>query len=124
MLIILKVITPERMSISELAGFGASFAYGTTSKSDAVIAAVGNAGTELYWYGNEFYFSFIGKRYGFLCLYCNVYFANVGFAGLKALALYGVNKQHNIQISRHKAYTTAGNISDTASTSHLLVFYL
>lgn len=107
--------TAGKVSISELAGFGASFAYGTTSKSDAVIAAVGNAGTGYTGMVTSSISASLEKDTDSYVFTATYDFANVGFAGLKALALYGVNKQHNIQID--KAYTTAGNISDITSTS-------
>ena len=102
--------TAAKVSISELAGFGASFAYGTTSKSDAVIDAMGNAGTGYTGMVTSSISASLEKDTDSYVFSATYDFSKVGIAGLKALALYGVNNQHNIQ-------TSTTSISDIKMTS-------
>ena len=91
-----------RVSISELAGFGASFAYGTTSSDDAVIAGVGNGpGT---YTGMPIRASAITltkdtDSYKFDVSYD---FAKAGVTGLKGLVAYRVAEQNAAKVD----YTT------------------
>lgn len=85
--------TAGRISISELAGFGASFAYGTTSKSDAVIAGMGNGPTSYtstMIRGTSTRMMADTDSYLFAATYD---FSKLGVAGLTALAQYGWTSQ-------------------------------
>ena len=88
--------TAGRISISELAGFGASFAAGTVSSSDSVIAGMGNGptsytstmirGTSTRMLANT-------DSYLFAATYD---FSKIGVTGLSALAQYGWTKQDRV----------------------------
>jgi imipenem/basic amino acid-specific outer membrane pore len=81
--------TAGRVSISELAGFGASFAYGTVSKSDSVIAGMGNGPTSYtstMIRGTSTRMMADTDSYLFAATYD---FSKIGVAGLTALAQYG-----------------------------------
>ena len=88
--------TAGRISISELAGFGASFAAGTVSSSDTVIAGMGNGptsytstmirGTSTRMVANT-------DSYLFAATYD---FSKIGVTGLSALAQYGWTKQDRV----------------------------
>jgi len=85
--------TAGRVSISELAGFGASFAYGTTSKNDAVIAGMGNGPTSYtstMIRGTSTRMLSDTESYLFQATYD---FGKLGIAGLTAVAQYGWTKQ-------------------------------
>ena len=82
-----------RISISELAGFGASFAYGSTSKDDAVIAGMGNGPTSYtstMIRGTSTRMLSDTDSYLFQATYD---FGKLGITGLTAVAQYGWTKQ-------------------------------
>jgi hypothetical protein len=97
--------TAGRISISELAGFGASFAYGTTSKSDAVIAGVGNGPTGYTATLIRSIAASLDKDTDSYLAQVTYDFGAVGVAGLKALAQYGVSKQNQADV------VSSGNVS-------------
>jgi hypothetical protein len=83
-----------KVSISKLAGFGASFAYGTSDNTDGLIAGMGNGADSLYTGtvmrggGNTY------KKDTDSYLFAATYdFSKVGVAGLTALAQYAVSDQ-------------------------------
>ena len=81
--------TAGRISISELAGFGMSFAAGTTSKDDAVVAGMGNGPTSYtstMIRGTSTRMMADTDSYLFAATYD---FSKIGVAGLTALAQYG-----------------------------------
>jgi len=81
--------TAARISISELAGFGASFAYGTVSKGDSVVAGMGNGPTSYtstMIRGTSTRMMADTDSYLFAATYD---FSKLGVAGLTALAQYG-----------------------------------
>ena len=85
--------TAARVSISELAGFGASFAYGTTSKDDAVVAGMGNGPTSYtstMIRGTSTRMMADVDSYLFAATYD---FSKIGVTGLTALAQYGWTTQ-------------------------------
>jgi len=85
--------TAGRLSISELAGFGASFAYGKTSKDDAVIAGMGNGPTSYtstMIRGTSTRMLSDTDSYLFQATYD---FGKLGVTGLTAVAQYGWTKQ-------------------------------
>ena len=85
--------TAGRISISELAGFGASFAYGTTSSSDAVVAGMGNGPTSYtstMIRGTSTRMMADTDSYLFAATYD---FSKIGVTGLSALAQYGWTSQ-------------------------------
>jgi len=81
--------TAGRISISELAGFGFSFAAGTVSKDDSVIAGMGNGPTSYtstMIRGTSTRMMADTDSYLFAATYD---FSKIGVAGLTALAQYG-----------------------------------
>ena len=85
--------TAGRISVSELAGFGASFAYGTTSKNDAVVAGMGNGPTSYtstMIRGTSTRMMADTDSYLFAATYD---FSKIGVTGLSALVQYGWTKQ-------------------------------
>ncbi|MBV5277960.1 MAG: OprD family outer membrane porin [Campylobacteraceae bacterium] len=87
-----------RIGVSELAGFGASFAYGSTSKSDAVIAGVGNGPTTYTAMLIRGPGQTLDKDTDSYLFQATYDFAGVGATGLKALAQYGVSKQNDADV--------------------------
>ncbi|WNY98131.1 OprD family outer membrane porin [Sulfurospirillum sp. 'SP'] len=82
-----------RVSIKELAGFGSSFAYGTTSKNDDVIAGFGGGpstytGTLMRASGST-----LGANTDSLRFDVTYDFSKIGVAGLTAIASYAQAKQ-------------------------------
>ena len=105
-----------RIGVSELAGFGLSFAYGQSDKSDDLIAGIGAGADNLYTNtiirGGGPAYQANTDAYLFNATYD---FAKVGVAGLKAGAQYAVYKQDKITeatlsraINQEIDYTTYG----------------
>ncbi|MEZ7934108.1 MAG: OprD family outer membrane porin [Sulfurospirillum sp.] len=92
--------TAARISLSELAGFGASFAYGVTSKSDSVIAGMGNGPTSYTSTMIRGTSSRMGADTDSYLFQASYDFGKLGVTGLTALAQYGWTDQGN----------TAGNV--------------
>lgn len=99
-----------RVSISELAGFGVSFAASTTDKSDDLIAGLGNGpdstytgsiltSTHTYSRNTD---SYLGK--------ISYDFSTIGVTGLSAFILYADNKQGETSVGNK----TSGDWKDTA----------
>jgi hypothetical protein len=111
-----------RISISELAGFGASFAYGSTSKDDAVIAGMGNGPTSYtstMIRGTSTRMLADTDSYLFQATYD---FGKLGLTGLTAVAQYGWTKQgdnaDNMPTGRVEgtaAQTKAGRMSEVSA---------
>jgi len=81
--------TAGRISVSELAGFGFSFAAGTVSKDDSVVAGMGNGPTSYtstMIRGTSTRMMADTDSYLFAATYD---FSKIGVAGLTALAQYG-----------------------------------
>jgi len=99
-----------RISISELAGFGASFAVGTTDGTDSTIAGMGNGPTSYtstQIYGTAKRMIPNTDSYLFAATYD---FSKVGIAGLTALAQYGwTNQSGYVQLGTAKASTDYTN---------------
>lgn len=105
-----------RVSISELSGFGASFAYGTTSKDDAVIAGAGSGPTGYTATLIRSIAHLLDKDTDSYLAQVSYDFGAVGVAGLKALAQYGVSNQNDAQYN--KGTLLAGpKVSDIKFTS-------
>jgi len=104
-----------RLSVKELAGFGASFAYGQSDSSDGLIAGMGGGADNLYTgtviRGGTNTYKADTDSYLFAATYD---FSKVGVAGLTALAQYAVSEQ-----SRVGAATT----STDYTTIHASVAY-
>ena len=99
--------TAARVSISELAGFGASLAYGTTSNDDAAILGVGNSpavytGTLIRASAPQAAKSTDSYRFDI-----TYDFSKVGVAGLKALGSYGYAKQDLAADTKYTSYAGA-----------------
>ena len=101
-----------RLSLKELAGFGASFAYGTTSSNDAVIVGLGN--------GPQTYTGTLIRAsadtaaantdsYVFTATYD---LSKLGVTGLGILGQYSVIKQD--KLSGNAAFTRANDIKYTS----------
>jgi imipenem/basic amino acid-specific outer membrane pore len=87
--------TAGRISLSELAGFGALFAYGTTSKSDSVIAGMGNGPTSYTSTMIRGTSKVMGKDTDSYLFQASYDFSKLGVAGLSAIAQYGWTDQGN-----------------------------
>jgi imipenem/basic amino acid-specific outer membrane pore len=101
--------TAGRISISELAGFGASFAYGTVSKNDAVIMGMGNGPTSYtstMIRGTSTRTLADTDSYLFAASYD---FSKLGVAGLTVLAQYGWTKQGDNATNLATGSTAAGS---------------
>jgi hypothetical protein len=88
--------TAGKISISELAGFGASFAAATTSSDDAVISGMGN-GAQAYT-GTLIRASSATLTANTDSFLCNVTydFSKIGLSGLKAVLQHGWTKQSRV----------------------------
>lgn len=76
---------------------GLSFAYGTTSNNDAVIDAMGNGGTGYTGMVTSSISASLEKIQILMSSQEPMILQMQVLKGLKVLALYGVNKQHDIQ---------------------------
>ncbi len=106
--------TAGKIALKDWAGFGASFAYGTTSKNDGVIDSMGNGGTGYTGMVTSSISASLEKDTDSYVITATYDFANAGIAGLKALALYGVNKQHNVQTKNTLLPSTISDITMTS----------
>ena len=106
--------TAGKIAIKDLAGFGLSFAYGTTSNNDAVIDAMGNGGTGYTGMVTSSISASLEKDTDSYVITGTYDFANAGIKGLKVLALYGVNKQHDIQTKNTLLPSTISDITMTS----------
>lgn len=100
--------TAGRISLSDLAGFGFSFAGATVSESDAVVAGMGNGPTSYtstMIRGTSTRMMADTDSYLFAASYD---FSKIGVAGLTALAQYGwTSEGKNAKVSTGGAPTTA-----------------
>jgi len=88
--------TAGKIAVSELAGFGASFAAAITSRDDAIIAGMGNGAqtvtATLIRAGGA---SMTANTASYLCN-MTYDFSKIGIAGLKALLQYGWTSQDRV----------------------------
>jgi len=115
--------TAGRISISELAGFGFSFAAGTVSESDSVVAGMGNGPTSYtstMIRGTSTRMMADTDSYLFAATYD---FSKIGVAGLTALAQYGWTSQgkNAEMLSTSGPFVTAPSTGDAADYTNIAV---
>ncbi|WP_041956634.1 OprD family outer membrane porin [Sulfurospirillum arsenophilum] len=105
-----------RISISELAGFGASFAAGITSDDQGVIAGMGNGPTSYtstMIRGTSKVMTADTDSYLFAATYD---FGKIGVTGLSAIAQYGWTEQ-----GQYKSKSTALPVTSTVDNTNIAV---